>query len=375
MSVALVYPSDLPHPQAISTSWPERRALSSDPFVVRAIETDRRMFQDIQFPPMTPAQAASFRSWWKDTLLRGATWWAATWPLPAGIVAGYRRFIAPPKRTFIPGGMWSISATVEVMGAGLPPVDYRDEFFAYVVALNHFDEAVPNPNPSLNSAVFYDELGNGYQIRSQSGSVGGQVTGGELYLPADAGGAGYANVCQCLGGAIDRPGFDADGDFCIEFSLRPNDYPPYSHSGAVVLLSSMSADQPTNIGEWVVKVSNNYISFEVRFALGGMGTNAVTTTNDSWQIDHLADSTPVRVSRKNGDYSIFTDGVLRHHTTGKNDNVRLSATAPTFGGWGDASGMAFNTFGNGVFDEFRFTNGVSRDLGSPYTLVSRFPDF
>lgn len=127
---AIVYPDTLPTPSVATTTSAERRALAPDggPFDARALQRDRLAMQQITFPPFTAAEAAIFRAWWRDELLRGGAMFSATWPLPQGYLAAVRQWIGVPKRQRTAEGFWQVSGTVEVSGVGMPPDDYVPSF-------------------------------------------------------------------------------------------------------------------------------------------------------------------------------------------------------------------------------------------------------
>lgn len=131
---AIVYPTSLPGPSAAPLTPAERRSLSDLPGArnARINQRDYLAYQRIDWPPMTRTEMAMFRAWWHDTLLEGAAWFAAEWPLPAGMVAGVRKFIAEPTRQYIGGGGWRQSAACEVRGRGEFPTDCINETFGSV---------------------------------------------------------------------------------------------------------------------------------------------------------------------------------------------------------------------------------------------------
>lgn len=125
MSVTTVaYPLTLPSPSAAPIQSTERRILApTGPFDARAAQRDRLALQQVTFPPMRAAEAAIFEAWGLTTLIQWGAWFAAGWPLPEGMVIGVRRFMQPPTRAYIPGGLWQYSAPMEVRGRGVLPVN------------------------------------------------------------------------------------------------------------------------------------------------------------------------------------------------------------------------------------------------------------
>lgn len=118
----IVYPSSLPVPSAAPVQSVDRRVLGGDqgPFEARTVQRDRLAVQSVTFPPFTRDQAEVFDAWWRDTLVRGGAWFAASWPLPQGSEPVARRFIGPPTWR-LDSGYWRVSATMEVRGRGLDP--------------------------------------------------------------------------------------------------------------------------------------------------------------------------------------------------------------------------------------------------------------
>lgn len=116
------YPISLPRPQASIVTPAERRQLSDEqrPRFARAIQRDRREFEQLTWPPMSAADVATFRQWWKEDLSLGGAWFNATWPLPRGFVAAVRKFVKPPQRTYLGRGFWRMTAVCEVRGRSLP---------------------------------------------------------------------------------------------------------------------------------------------------------------------------------------------------------------------------------------------------------------
>jgi hypothetical protein len=92
------------------------------PFDARAFQRDRHAIQRVTFPAMTAAEVKIFSDWYQDDLYNGGCWFAATWPLPEGIVAAVRRFMQPPRFEYLYSGFWRISAVFEVRGRGMLPV-------------------------------------------------------------------------------------------------------------------------------------------------------------------------------------------------------------------------------------------------------------
>lgn len=123
--MALVYPATLPVPQTSTVTPKERRAFS-DPDYPReavALERDRSRTESITWPPMDAAQLAIFWAWWRDELIYGGAWFAATWPIPDGMVAATRKFLEVPQREYHAPGYWQLSVLCEIRGLGVIPAD------------------------------------------------------------------------------------------------------------------------------------------------------------------------------------------------------------------------------------------------------------
>jgi hypothetical protein len=124
MAVVVVYPPALPCPaEGTALLIPaERRQMSGleGARVARAVQRDRLATRQVTFN-YSFAQAATFWSWWRTTLIYGGAWFEVTdWPLPQGGISVVR-FLGVPTRQVIPGFGWRLSAEVEVRGAGVLP--------------------------------------------------------------------------------------------------------------------------------------------------------------------------------------------------------------------------------------------------------------
>lgn len=122
----LLYPASLPCPKSSTVTPAERRALSnaSRPRDARALARDRLEVEKLEFPPMVPAEFATFRAWWESDLILGGAWFAADWPLPRGMITAVRKFIGAPVWSYTPGGFWRITAVCQVRGRGELPQEY-----------------------------------------------------------------------------------------------------------------------------------------------------------------------------------------------------------------------------------------------------------
>ncbi len=118
-------PTALPVPQTSTVTSAERRMLSDQnrPREVRAIQRDRHEFERLTWPPMSTLEVELLLDWWEDELVFGGAWFAATWPLPRGMVGAVRKFYKQPESRFVPGGYWKVSALCEVRGASVSAED------------------------------------------------------------------------------------------------------------------------------------------------------------------------------------------------------------------------------------------------------------
>lgn len=120
---AIVYPAELPVPSVATLTPTERRLLSGlpGPRASLVIQRDFNAGQRIEWAALTQAELAVFRDWWHGDLVEGGAWFAATWPLPEGLVVGVRKFLAEPRRQYLGNGNWRVSAECEVRGRGELP--------------------------------------------------------------------------------------------------------------------------------------------------------------------------------------------------------------------------------------------------------------
>lgn len=121
---AIVYPTSLPGPSVAPIQSAERRNVSplDGPRATAVGQRDRLATQQVAFV-FTFAEAAVFRAWWKDTLVYGGAWFAATWPLPQGLIVGVRKFLGTPKWSeYLPNVGWRVMAVCEVRARGELPV-------------------------------------------------------------------------------------------------------------------------------------------------------------------------------------------------------------------------------------------------------------
>lgn len=123
---ASVFPATLPGPSVATVTPADRRLLSDvpGPQNARGIQRDYLAVQHLEWNLLDSAAALMFQSWWRTSLIFGAAWFAATWPLPLGWQSATRRFLGTPRWQHLPGGFWRVSADCELRGRGLPPVTH-----------------------------------------------------------------------------------------------------------------------------------------------------------------------------------------------------------------------------------------------------------
>ncbi len=123
--MATDYPVALPCPQTELVT-PFERGQASDkerPREARALSRDRLALVRATWPPLSPADAATFYQWWSADIYQGGAWFNATWPLPQGKVGAVFRFIEQPRWRFVSGGRWRIEGLLEQRGRGEPVID------------------------------------------------------------------------------------------------------------------------------------------------------------------------------------------------------------------------------------------------------------
>lgn len=132
---SIAYPSTLPGPSVAPVTSAERRLIAPRDGVrsSRAAQRDRLAMQDLTFEFLHFADCEAFRLWWRDTLVEGAAWFAATWPLPQGWVAGVRQFVGTPRWDYIPAAGWRVTARCQVRGRGVAPESYFRENFVEAI--------------------------------------------------------------------------------------------------------------------------------------------------------------------------------------------------------------------------------------------------
>lgn len=339
---AIVYPSDLPCPQGAPIQLTERRLLSSDGglYQARTVQRDRHAIQQITFPPFSPAQAATFRTWWEDTLVLGGNWFAATWPMPAGYSSVVRRFLAPPKWEHLAGGFWRVSAECEVRGVGLPPDGNRpdgnrDAYWDSVVLLARLN--------GLNNGTVFTDLTGRHTLTAASNAkttTGLSLFGETTALALASGTADFVSVTGNI------------GDF--DFTGVPVTFEMFGAIDATVtgLMGTGYTPQPSGYGwEWTLQ-SLTTISFLQHLSAGLRGFQATLSPGAvNGSFSHVAftfNGSSAGWFHCDGVYqaaSVVGVGVPSWSTDG---NVRI----------GSASNGPYYT--NGRLLEVRVTRGVAR---------------
>lgn len=189
--IPVVFPADLPGPALSSVSLSERRVLSDltgGPEQARGIQRDYLGTQDAEWDLLTPSEALEFDTWW-TSLTYGGQWFASTWPAPQGWVSLTRRFMGVPAWEHLPGGFWKVTAKFQVRGRGLPPQNYNDPYFPFVLLHLNGDD-VTNAGRDFSPLHFATGI-NGTpgptistsQKKYGPGSI--NLLGGEVVVAAD----------------------------------------------------------------------------------------------------------------------------------------------------------------------------------------------
>lgn len=167
----VIYPEDLPCPQADTDLVPRERRYLSDIEDVRNLRMFQQEFQatrnKISFV-FTEEEAAEFREWYEDILLHGGAWFYADWPTLHRDKEIAHRFVDQPKYEWLFGGnpgkmgrsrpygggymraedavtMYKVTATIELYERKIENV-YKTELYPAVVvdditASHHFIES------------------------------------------------------------------------------------------------------------------------------------------------------------------------------------------------------------------------------------------
>lgn len=181
------YPSALPAPQRATVAPVDRRALgtSDKPREARALARDRLARVTVTFPPMRAEAFAAFRAWWRDDLVLGSKWFVADWPNMQGAATKVYRFTAPPRWSFVPGGLWSITAELEIRGEGMDPVRAPAALFLAHFDASTFEEVTESNIPGAPASYVTAPGGFGSEAVFTSGQVLEQRRPGVNFLAND----------------------------------------------------------------------------------------------------------------------------------------------------------------------------------------------
>ena len=105
------------------------------------VERAFRGTQEVSFL-FNSTQAAYFRAFWLDTLLRGGRWFTTRWPLPSGWFSplGLRKFLTVPRWRHIGNGAWRVNALTEIVAVKDPSVV---RFSSLTYPITSLDSIVP----------------------------------------------------------------------------------------------------------------------------------------------------------------------------------------------------------------------------------------
>jgi len=265
------YPDSLPAPRTLSYTPRERRQLgdANRPLQARALERDRGAVERVTWPPFTTTQGEVFKEWWKNTLVYGGAWFVATWPTPQGRAPLVLRFRSPPNWQYVPGGFWSISAEVEVRGAGELPS--APAAFVDCELLLHFDEADPTA---------WIDYSTRHHAISVSNGVGGNVSAvpgvwsNQLRLDQSAPGSGAVPDYNTQA-FVQADGFINLGeeDFFISFFATLDTFP--STGGQATVVSNISRGGGNSHGFEILISSIGQMGFDFN---GGVPVGSILVT-------------------------------------------------------------------------------------------------
>lgn len=116
---AVRYPDGLPCPHADTDLTPRERRYISDIGEVKKLRRFQSTFQatrqNISFV-FTPAQARTFREWYKNDIVEGGAWFYADWAILNKEKDVAYRFVTRPVWEFLARGNYHVSAAVELYG-------------------------------------------------------------------------------------------------------------------------------------------------------------------------------------------------------------------------------------------------------------------
>lgn len=336
---AIVYPAGLPGPAVATVQPAERRALSDapGPRSSRVRQRDFLATQQIQFPPFDRVQMGLFRAWWHNAIYEGGAWFAAAWPLPAGMVVGVRKFLAEPTRTYLGGGYWQLSGACEVRGRGELPFDLVDPFFDSVILLLHGDGLD-------GSSAIVDSSRYG---RATSGQANVLITDDGTHTGSGSIAANGNAVLEYAASSIWTP----QPEFTLEFTLTVN-----NNAGDQFLLGRDS-------GTYFLADTNGTATYNVQnvswfttpLSISGL------TIGETYRLAWARDAAGV--------LRTFRDGVLNNFLAGSSS----AANSATFGVLNIPGRLDVPTL-IGRIEELRYTQGVCRYTASYEVAEGPFPD-
>lgn len=141
---ALAWPSSLPMPIRAKHVPDVERAFRSDLPGAASYKTKARDYsgvEEVEFL-FDATMAATFYTFWRDTLLEGGVAFNCSWPAlkQGGLVV---KFLRAPVFKHVYNGAYRVTAVVLVRGASLPVQYPSDPYFANVTLLLHGDDTSP----------------------------------------------------------------------------------------------------------------------------------------------------------------------------------------------------------------------------------------
>lgn len=117
---ALTYPASLPGPMPGSFAPRPRRAASSieGPLQQRARQRDGAGAMHQYTYVYTPAEMVVWRTWWRDELLEGKSWFRARLPGRGGMMERWARYVTTTEQ-LLGGGIYRVQASIELRGLQL----------------------------------------------------------------------------------------------------------------------------------------------------------------------------------------------------------------------------------------------------------------
>lgn len=357
MSV-IEYPSTLPCPRVSVVTPAERRLLSNAerPLTASTLSRDRRQFESITFPTMNAAQAEEFLAWWEDTLLHGALWFVAAWPIPIGAVRSVRKFVTKLRWNFVPGGFWSITAFTEVRGRGEEPsLDPLPLILMHLDgdSVDEMGATYSPPTGTISPTFSTSAAGFGQQATFASGSraVRSVYSSTERFFDVDEWQVDAFVIIDQVSGLART---------VCEFS----GFGPYNDQDRIL---------------WVrLSQATGAVALDVDIRVGPAEVESLQELSAESTWTTITDRHHVRVAQYDGAVHAFIDGVMvsQFPDTVSVTGVSQTGTQVTVGAVlaGSSSGdEVYSAFMRGSIDEFRFCQEVT-DRGNftpptrPFTI-------